>query len=69
MIFLMQFGIQEHLYTRPYFENFTRDHLFQIAIGIMWSLRENHTVALLISKTLKLPYDDRTDTNFIATLF
>ena len=29
---------------------------------------ENKTKALVISKTLKLPQDDRTDTNFIAPL-
>ena len=61
--------ITVHYCTRPHFENFTRDHLVQIPLGIMWLPRENHTVALVISKTLKLPYDDQTDTNFIATLF
>ena len=29
---------------------------------------ENHTEALVISKRLKLPWDDRTDTNLIARL-
>ena len=33
MIFLVQFGINEHLLI---FEKFTRAYLFQIALEIMW---------------------------------
>ena len=32
------------------------------------NFRENDTKALIISKSLKFPYDDRTDTNLIALL-
>ena len=32
------------------------------------NFRENNTQTLVISKRLKFPYDDRTDTNYIARL-
>ena len=34
----------------------------------IYSFRENNTEVLVISKSLKVPYDDRTDTNFIVPL-
>ena len=32
------------------------------------NFRENNTQALVISERLKLPYDDRTDTDFMGLL-